>query len=142
MIEVPGITADLACAAALGSPLGDYNAVISPGEHAPWEVIARQVRAVAEADFVITFCPSPGPLRDRQLGAVLAILRQSRPADTPVAVVQDAQHASQQIRLCTLGDADQPEAGRPGVVIIGSSRTRVVAGRLVTPGHSAISSPR
>ncbi len=142
VIEVPGITADLACAAALGSPLGDYNAVISPGEHAPWEVIARQVRAVAEADFVITFCPSPGPLRDRQLGAVLAILRQSRPADTPVAMVQDAQHAGQQIRLCTLGDADQPEAGRPGVVIIGSSRTRVVAGRLVTPGHSAVSSPR
>ena len=136
VVQVPGITADLACAAALGSPLGDYNAVISLGEHIPWEVIACRVRAVAEADFVITFCPSLDRPQDRQLGDVLAVLRQHRPPYTPVAVVQDAQRAGQRIRLDTLGSVDPQAVAMQSIIIVGSSRTRVVAGRMVTPGGS------
>jgi len=136
VVDVPAITAEQASAAALGSPLGEYSAVISPRDRTPWEVTARQVQAAAEADFVITFCPSPGRPFDRQLGDVLAALCQSRPPDTPVAVVQDAQRAGQQIRLDTLGGLDPQAVDMQSIVIIGSSRTRVVAGRMVTPADS------
>ncbi|HEV3295387.1 MAG TPA: cobalamin biosynthesis protein [Streptosporangiaceae bacterium] len=136
VVEVPAITAEQASAVALGSPLGAYSVVISPRERTPWEVTSRQLQAAAEADFVITFCPSPDRPPGRQLADVLAILRQSRPADTPVAVVQDAQRPAQQIRLDTLGGLDAQDVGTHSVVIVGSSRTRVVAGRMVTPADS------
>jgi cobalt-precorrin 5A hydrolase/precorrin-3B C17-methyltransferase len=130
--EVPGITADLACGAALGAPRGDYHAVISPTGDTPWKVVARRIQAVAEADFVITFCPSPGRPYDRQFGNVLAILRQYRSPDTPVAVVPDAQYPDQQPRLETLGGVDLQAMDAQSVVVIGSSHTRVIAGRMVT----------
>jgi cobalt-precorrin 5A hydrolase/precorrin-3B C17-methyltransferase len=134
VVEIPGITADVACAAVLGTPLGDYNAVIAPGEHTAWPEIERRVQAVAEADFVITFCVSPGGPPERQLGDVLAIVRQHRPPGTPVAVVHDAQRAGQEIRLATLGDLDPGSAGAQSIVIIGSTRTQLIAGRMVTSG--------
>jgi cobalt-precorrin 5A hydrolase/precorrin-3B C17-methyltransferase len=134
VLEIPGITADVACAAVLGTPLGDYNAVIAPGEHTAWPEIARRVQAVAEADFVITFCVSPGEPAERQLGDLLAIVRRYRPPGTPVAVVHDAQRAGQEIRLATLGDLDPQAAGAQSIVIIGSTRTQLIAGRMVTSG--------
>jgi cobalt-precorrin 5A hydrolase / precorrin-3B C17-methyltransferase len=67
---------------------------------------------------------------------VLAILRQSRPSDTPVAVVQDAQRPGQHIRLDTLDGLDPQAVETHSILIVGSSRTRVVAGRMVTPADS------
>jgi cobalt-precorrin 5A hydrolase/precorrin-3B C17-methyltransferase len=136
IVEVPGITADLACGAALGAPRGDYHAVISPAGDIPWKVIARRVHAVAEADFVITFSPAPGRPHDRQFGDVLTILRQYRSPGTPVAVVQDAQDPDQRSRLDTLGGVDPQAMDAQSAVVIGSSYTRVIAGRMVTrSGH-------
>ncbi|HUZ24006.1 MAG TPA: cobalamin biosynthesis protein [Streptosporangiaceae bacterium] len=132
IVEVPGITADLACGAAIGAPQGDYHAVISPARDTPWEVIARRVQAVAEADFVITFGPSPGRPHDRQFEDVLTILRQHRSPDTPVAVVQDAQYPEQLSWLTILGAIDPRAMEAQSIVVIGSSRTRVIAGRMVT----------
>jgi cobalt-precorrin 5A hydrolase/precorrin-3B C17-methyltransferase len=134
VIQVPGMSADQACAAALGSPLGGSSAVISPSAATPWELTAGRVRAVAEADFVITFCPVPGRSRGRQIRDVLAIVREFRAAGTPVALLPDAQRAGQQVRLDVLGEGDPPATGSACMVVIGSSRTRVMAGRMVTPG--------
>ncbi len=133
VVEVPGITASQASSAVLGAPLGSSNAVISPGEQTPWPVIEAQVRAAAEADFVLTFCMPSGKPEDSRLEEVLGLARQYRGPGTPVAVVRDAQRAEQQVRLATLGALEAYEVAEQSVLIIGSSRTRIVGGRMVTP---------
>ncbi len=131
---VPGITASVAAAALLGAPLGHDHAVISLSDlHTPWEVIERRVRAAAEGDFVVAFYNPRSTRRDWQLAAALRILAGHRPPGTPVGVVRDAYRAGQQVLLTTLADLDPGEAGMRSVVIVGSSSTRVVAGRMVTP---------
>ena len=133
VVEVPGITASQASSAVLGAPLGSSNAVISPGEQTPWPVIEAQVRAAAEADFVLTFCMPSGKPEDSRLEEVLSLARQYRGPGTPVAVVRDAQRAEQQVRLATLGALEAYEVAEQSILIIGSSRTRIVGGRMVTP---------
>jgi len=134
VVTVPGITASLAAAAALGAPLGHDHAAISLSDlHTPWDVIERRVRAAAEGDFVITFYNPRSKGRDWQLGAALAILAGHRPGDTPVGVVRDADRAGQRVTLTTLSELDPGVAGMHSIVIVGSSTTRVVAGRMVTP---------
>ncbi len=133
VVEVPGITASQASSALLGAPLGSSNAVISPGEQTPWPVIEAQVRAAAAADFVLTFCMPSGKPEDSRLEEVLGLAREYRGPGTPVAVVRDAQRAEQQVRLATLGALEAYEVAEQSIIIIGSSRTRIVGGRMVTP---------
>lgn len=133
VVGVPGVTGGTAAAALLGAPLGRGNAVIQLSALTPWEMIERQVRAAAAADFVVTFC---GPGRhgtEWQLGAALAILAEYRPPDTPAAIVREAERPGQQAELSTLGALEPQAVGRQAIVIIGSSGTRMVAGRMVTP---------
>jgi cobalt-precorrin 5A hydrolase/precorrin-3B C17-methyltransferase len=132
VVEVPGITAALAASAVLGAPLGGSNAVISPGEHTSWAVTEAQVRAAAEAGFVLTVCLPAGKADEPRLDMVLAVLRQYRAADTPVAVVRDAHRADQQIFLSTLGALEPSQAGEHSIIIVGTAGTRVVAGRMIT----------
>ena len=132
VVEVPGVTAALAASAVLGSPLGGSNAVISPGEHTSWAVTEAQVRAAAEAGFVLTVCLPAGKADEPRLDMVLGVLRQYRAADTPVAVVRDAHRADQQVFLSTLGALEPCQASEHSVIIVGTASTRVVAGRMIT----------
>ncbi len=133
VLGVPGITASVAAAVLLGAPLGNGHAVISLSAQAPWEVTARRVRAAAEADFVVTFCDPRGSGSGWQLGAALAILGEYRSPDTPAALVRDAERPGQQIRLSTIGRLDPLAVDMQTIVIVGSSSTRMVSGRMVTP---------
>jgi cobalt-precorrin 5A hydrolase/precorrin-3B C17-methyltransferase len=132
LVEVPGVTAGLASAAVLGAPLGSSHTVIAPGEHTPWPVTEAQVRAAAEADLVVTFCVPPGNPAGQRLRAVLSIMRQHRPGHTPVAVVRDPYRADHRVQLGTLADLEAGELAERSVLVVGSSHTRVVAGRMVT----------
>jgi cobalt-precorrin 5A hydrolase/precorrin-3B C17-methyltransferase len=134
VVEVPGITAALAAAALLGAPLGHDHAVISLSDlHTPWEVIERRVRAAAEGDFVVAFYNPRSEGRDWQLGAALAILAEHRPPGTPAGVVRDADRAGEQVMLTTLAELDPATVDMHCLVIVGSTSTRTVAGRMVTP---------
>jgi cobalt-precorrin 5A hydrolase / cobalt-factor III methyltransferase / precorrin-3B C17-methyltransferase len=132
VVEVPGVSTTLAAAAVLGAPLGASSAIMSLGEHTSWAVTEAQVRAAAEAGFVLTVCLPPGKADEPRLDMVLDVLRQYRAAGTPVAVVRDAQHAGQQIIRSTLGALQASQVGEHSIVIVGSASTRVVAGRMVT----------
>ena len=132
VVQVPGVTAALAASAVLGSPLGGSNAVISPGEHTSWAVTEAQVRAAAEAGFVLTVCLPAGKADEPRLDMVLGVLRQYRAAGTPVAVVRDAHRADQRVFLSTLGALEPCQASEHSVIIVGTASTRVVAGRMIT----------
>ena len=131
---VPGITAALAASALLGAPLGHDHAYISLSDlHTPWEVIERRVRAAAEGDLAVCLYNPRSRTRDRQLPAALAILAGHRPPDTPVGLVRNASRPDESVTLTTLAEVDPQEVDMLTVVLVGSSRSRVVAGRFVTP---------
>jgi cobalt-precorrin 5A hydrolase/precorrin-3B C17-methyltransferase len=131
---VPGITAALAAGALLGAPLGHDHASISLSDlHTPWEAIEARVRAVAEADIVVSFYNPRSRGRDWQLPKALGILASHRPPSTPVGVVTHASREGQQVLLTTLAELDVETVGMYSLVTVGSSQSTVVAGRFVTP---------
>jgi cobalt-precorrin 5A hydrolase/precorrin-3B C17-methyltransferase len=134
VVGVPGVTAALAAASVLGAPLGHDHAVISLSDlHTEWDVIERRVRAVAEADLVTCFYNPASRTRTWQLGRALAILAGHRPPGTPVGWVRDASRPGQGSGIATLAAFDPAVADMHTLVVVGSSRTTVVAGRMVTP---------
>jgi cobalt-precorrin 5A hydrolase / precorrin-3B C17-methyltransferase len=134
VVGVPGITAGLAAASLLGAPLGHDHALISLSDlHTPWDVIERRVRAAAAGDFVVTFYNPRSADRDWQLGAALAILAEHRQPGTPAGIVRDAYRPGQRVQLTTLAELDPAAVDMRSVVIVGSTSTLNVAGRMVTP---------
>jgi cobalt-precorrin 5A hydrolase/precorrin-3B C17-methyltransferase len=131
---VPGVTAALAAAALLGAPLGHDHAVVSLSDLlTPWEAIEARVRAAAAADLVVVLYNPRSRGRHWQLDAVRDLLLAHRSPATPVGVVTDATRPDQAVVVTTLGDLDPATVGMTTCVIIGSSTTTVIGGRMVTP---------
>jgi cobalt-precorrin 5A hydrolase / cobalt-factor III methyltransferase / precorrin-3B C17-methyltransferase len=134
VVGVPGVTAALAAAALLGAPLGHDHVLISLSDlHTPWPVIERRVAAAAEADLVTCFYNPRSRDRHWQLGAALDALRAHRPPETPVGAVRQAGRPGQRVWTAPLADFDPAEVDMLTTVVVGSSATRMVAGRMVTP---------
>jgi precorrin-3B C17-methyltransferase len=131
---VPGITAATAAAAALGAPLGHDHAAISLSDLlTPWATIESRIQAVAAADLVVSLYNPRSQGRSWQLDAARRILLAHRSAATPVGVATDLSRPGQRVHLTTLGELDSDEVGMTTCVVVGSSATRVVGGRMVTP---------
>ena len=134
VVAVPGVTAALAASSLLGAPLGHDHASISLSDlHTPWPAIEARVRAVAEADLVVTFYNPRSRGRDWQLPRAVELLLEHRPARTPVGVVTDASRPGERVELTTLGELDCGSVTMLACVVVGSSQSTVVAGRMVTP---------
>jgi cobalt-precorrin 5A hydrolase/precorrin-3B C17-methyltransferase len=142
VIGVPGVTAALAAAALLGAPLGHDHCTISLSDLlTPWPEIQRRLEAAAAGDFVISLYNPRSGGRSWQLEAAKRVLLDHRKPGTPVGLVSDAYRPGQRVDLTTLGDLDPTRAGMTTTVVIGSSRTRMIAGRMVTPrGYPEVSS--
>ena len=131
---VPGVTAALAVAAVLGAPLGHDHVMISLSDlHTAWPVIERRITAAAEGDLVTCFYNPASARRTWQLRRALELLAAHRPPGTPVGWVRDATRPGQAASVSTLGEFDPARADMHTLVVVGSSRTRVQAGRMVTP---------
>jgi cobalt-precorrin 5A hydrolase/precorrin-3B C17-methyltransferase len=138
VIVVPGITASQAAASLLGSPLGHDHCSISLSDLlTPWEVIRSRVRAAAEGDFVVSLYNPRSKGREWQLGKVREMLLEHRPPDTPVGIVRDAFRPTEQATITDLASLRPESVDMLTIVVVGSSQTRIVAGRMVTPrGYS------
>jgi cobalt-precorrin 5A hydrolase/precorrin-3B C17-methyltransferase len=131
---VPGVTAALAAGALLGAPLGHDHAVVSLSDLlTPWPVIERRLHAMAEADVVVALYNPRSSRRTWQLDKARQILLAHRSADTPVGVVTDAGRAGQRVERGTLATLDVESVSMVSIVIAGSSQSRWIDGRLVTP---------
>lgn len=131
---VPGVTAAVAAAALLGAPLGHDHAVISLSDLlTPWAAIEARLRAAAAADLAVALYNPRSRGRTWQLDAALAILREHRSPSTPVGVVTDATRPDQSVVVTSLGEVDPGTVGMTTCVIVGSSTTGVIGGRMVTP---------
>ena len=134
VVVVPGVTAAQAAASLLGSPLGHDHCSVSLSDLlTPWEVIENRVRAAAFGDFVVSLYNPRSKGRDWQLGKVREMLLEHRPPDTPVGVVKNAYREGQEVAFTDLASLRPEDVDMLTVVVVGSSQTRVVAGRMVTP---------
>ena len=131
---VPGVTAALTAAAVLGAPLGHDHAAVSLSDLlTPWDVIERRIKAVADGDFVVSLYNPRSGRRVAQLPRALEILAGARSPDTPAAIVSEAGRPGQQVIRTTLGALDVREVGMLSIVVVGSTMTRWIGDRMVTP---------
>jgi precorrin-3B C17-methyltransferase len=131
---VPGITALNSCASLVGAPLAhDFCAVSLSDLLTPWATIARRLEAAAAADFVIALYNPASGRRTWQIVEAQRILRSYRDGATPVALVKSAYRKLQHVVLTDLDRLLDHEIGMLTTVLVGSSRTFVFEGYMVTP---------
>jgi precorrin-3B C17-methyltransferase len=124
---LPGISAMFAAAARIGAPLGhDFCAINLSDNLKPWELIERRLRLAAQADFVIALYNPLSKARPWQLGRALELLREELPETVPVVFASAVSDAKEAIEIATLRDARAERADMRTLVLIGSSRTRLI----------------
>jgi len=131
---LPGITAMLAAAARAGAPLGhDFCAINLSDNLKPQALIEKRLRLAAEGDFAIALYNPRSRSRPEGFPRALAILRAAHPGDPLVLFARNVTLPDEHLRIVALSQAHPDMADMRTVVIVGSSRTRVVAGHLYTP---------
>lgn len=132
---VPGVTAIQAVAARAGAPIGADFAVLSLSDRLkPWEVIARRLRAIAEADLVLGIYNPASRSRREQIVDACSVLLEHRSPDTVVVVGRDIGRAEESLTVTTLGELDPHRIDMKCLLIIGASSTRITAaGQAWTP---------
>jgi precorrin-3B C17-methyltransferase len=124
---LPGISAMFAAAARIGAPLGhDFCAINLSDNLKPWELIERRLRLAAQADFVTALYNPLSSARPWQLGRALEVLREELPDTVPVIFASAVSDAREAIETVTLRDAAASRADMRTIVLIGSSRTRLI----------------
>ena len=122
-----------------GAPLGHDYCVLSLSDRLkPWDVIAGRLSAAAKADLAIAIYNPRSGARPWQVGAARDALLEHRAADTPVVLGRDVGGAGERVTVTTLGELDPEQVDMRTLVIVGSSRTRVVT----RAGRPAVFTPR
>ena len=131
---VPGVTAALSGAAALGAPIGNDFCLISLSDLlTPWEQIEKRLILAAEGDFgIVLYNPSSRKRSGHLMKACEILLTRMKP-DTPCGYVQNIGREGTMKKICTLKELSEEETDMFTTAFIGNSRTLILNGRLVTP---------
>jgi precorrin-3B C17-methyltransferase len=131
---VPGVSAAMSGAAVLGAPLMHDFAVISLSNLlTPWETIVKRLHAAAAADFVLCLYNPASKRRTKQLPAACDILLSYRDSDTVCGWVRNIARVGQECGVLTLAELREWQADMFTTVFVGSSQTRNINGKMVTP---------
>lgn len=126
---LPGITAMLAAGARAGAPLGhDFCAINLSDNLKPWALIERRLRLAAQADFAMAFYNPRSKARPDGFARALDVLREECGEDRPILFARAVSTPEEQLRVVTLGEATPEMADMRTMVIVGSSRTRLIEG--------------
>lgn len=124
---LPGITAMLAASARAGAPLGhDFCAINLSDNLKPRSLIEKRVRLAAEADFAMAFYNPRSKARPEGFARVLDVLREACGPDRPVLFARAVSTPEEHFRIVSLGHARPEMADMRTMVIVGSSRTRII----------------
>jgi len=131
---LPGITAMLAAAAALGAPLGhDFCCINLSDNLKPWELIERRLRLAAEADLAMAFYNPRSASRPEGFAKALEVLRASCGENRLISFARAVSTPDQSLLTVPLGQAVPEMADMRTVVILGNSATRSVGKFVYTP---------
>lgn len=124
---LPGITAALAAAARAGAPLGHDFCVLNLSDNLkPWALIERRLRLAAEADLAMAFYNPRSASRPEGFARALATLRDACGDARPVIFARNVSLPDETLRVVPLPEARPEMADMRTLVIVGSSRTRVI----------------
>lgn len=124
---LPGITAMLAAAARAGAPLGhDFCAINLSDNLKPWQVIEKRLRLAAEADFAMAFYNPRSKSRPEGFERTLQVLNEACGDARPVIFARAVSTPDESIRVVPLPDCTADMADMRTVVLVGSSRTRII----------------
>ena len=136
----PGVTAMLAAAARAGAPLGgDFCAINLSDNLKPAAVIETRLRLAAEADFAMALYNPASRARPEGFARALATLRACRPATLPVTFARAVSTAEERVETVPLAAATPAMADMRTLVLVGSTRTRLVRR---ADGRAWVYSPR
>ena len=131
---VPGVTAALSGAALLGAPLGHDFCVISLSDRlTEWALIEKRLRMAARGDFAICLYNPASRHRADYLKRACDILLSELDGGTVCGLARMIGREGESYRLLDLQTLRDTEADMFTTVFIGSSRTREINGRMVTP---------
>ena len=137
---VPGVTAALSGGAVLGAPLGHDFCVVSLSDLlTPWEAIEKRLRCAAVGDFCLClYNPSSRKRADYLRRACDILLEAGKSPQTVCGWVRNIGREGQSARVLPLKELREAELDMFTTVFIGSSATREIAGKMVTPrGYEA-----
>ena len=124
---LPGITAMLAASARVGAPLGhDFCAINLSDNLKPWTLIEKRLRLAAQADFVMAFYNPRSASRPLQFARTLEILRQECGDTRLVVFARAVSTPDEVIDVVSLQNATADMADMRTIVIVGSSKTRLI----------------
>jgi cobalt-precorrin 5A hydrolase/precorrin-3B C17-methyltransferase len=122
---IPGISAFQAAAAKAGAMIGhDFCCISLSDLLTPWEAIEKRMKAAAEGDFVISFYNPRSLKRRDQLERAFAILKDHRPADTPVIIASNLGRPEEKVKIVSFGNFNPDDVDMLTLVMVGSSQSR------------------
>ncbi len=131
---VSGVTAAFSGGAVLGSPLTHDFAVISLSDLlTPAEKIRKRLECAAECDMVIVLYNPSSKSRADYLQKACDIVLKYRSGDTVCGYVRNIGREGEESRIMTLAELRNTAADMFTTVYIGSSETKVIGGKMVTP---------
>ena len=98
-----------------------------------WEIIARRLEAAAAGDFAICLYNPASRHRKDHLRRACEILLRTKAPETVCGMARCIGRGGESIRILTLSELAQTEADMFTTVFIGSSQTRQIGDRMVTP---------
>lgn len=131
---IPGVTAAISGAAALGAPLNHDFCIISLSDLlTPWEKIEGRLRAAAEGDFAIAIYNPSSKKRADYLKRACDILMERISPKTACGYVKNIEREGMVTKVCSLVELMDEEVDMFTTVFIGNSQTRIIDDKLVTP---------
>ena len=127
VISTPGVSALQAAAARSGAPLGnDFCAISLSDLLTPKEDIIKRLNAASNGDFVVALYNPVSRRRKQIFEDAREIFLKNRPEETPVLLASSLGRPKETIRYTTLLEVTSSEIDMLTVVIVGSSKSRVV----------------
>ena len=131
---IPGVTAALSGGALLGAPLGhDFCAISLSDRLTDWALIEKRLRMAARGDFAICLYNPASRQRRDYLQRACDILLEEKRGDTVCGLARMIGRDGESFRVLSLKALRDAQADMFTTVFIGSSRTREIGGRMVTP---------
>ena len=131
---VSGVTAAFSGGAVLGSPLTHDFAVISLSDLlTPMEKIQKRLECAAECDLTIVLYNPSSKSRADYLKKACDIVMKHRSGDTVCGYVRNIGRDGEESRILTLAELRETAVDMFTTVYIGSSETKVIGEKMVTP---------
>jgi precorrin-3B C17-methyltransferase len=131
---IPGVTAAQSGASILGAPLMQDYAVVSLSDLlVPWEKIEQRLRGAALGDFALVLYNPSSHKRSGHLKRACDILLEYRDGETVCGIAGNIGRDGEYGRVLTLRELRDTAVDMFTTVFIGSSNTRNIGGRIVTP---------